>query len=106
MNFLKNIDTLYNKFFDNKNFKNIDLPFIDGYKDKQVKFLKITDPSSYKRYQKTASVRNYNYRKKHYDKNTPLKVKANTINRRCKHAQTIITQCINSINKLVGDINA
>ena len=86
--------------------KNIDLPFIDGYKDKQVKFLKITDPSSYKRYQKTASVKNYNYRKKHYDKNTPLKVKANTINRRCKHAQTIITQCINSINKLVGDINA
>ena len=30
MSFTKSIDILYNKFFDKNNFKDINLPFIDG----------------------------------------------------------------------------
>lgn len=101
MNFTKSIDILYNKFFDKKNFKNIDLPFIDG--TKELKFLKITNPNTYKKIKKTRDEISALYRNKHYKPN--LITKAKMINIRCKHAQNIITKCISGIKHYVGENN-
>lgn len=99
MNFTKSIDILYNKFFDKNNFKNINLPFIDF--EKELKFLKITNPSYYKKLKDDKNKRNALYRNKHYKPN--LMTKAKLINTRCRLAQNLITKCINGIKQCVGD---
>ncbi len=99
MSFTKSIDILYNKFFDKNNFKDINLPFIDG--TKELKFLKITSPKYYKELKERDSKRNALYRNKHYKPN--LMTKAKLINTRCRLAQNLITKCINGIKQCVGD---
>lgn len=99
MNFTKSIDILYNKFFDKNNFKDINLPFIDF--EKELKFLKITNPSYYTKLKDDKKKRNALYRNKHYKPN--LVAKAKTINMMCKCAQNLITKCINGIKQCVGD---
>ena len=98
MSFTKSIDILYNKFFDKNNFKDINLPFIDG--TKELKFLKITSPKYYKELKERDSKRNALYRNKHYKPN--LMTKAKLINTRCR-LQNLITKCINGIKQCVGD---
>ncbi len=99
MNFTKSIDILYNKFFDKKNFKNINLPFIDF--EKELKFLKITNPNCYKKQKDNKNKRNALYRNKHYKPNLVAKAKA--INMMCKCAQDLITKSINGIKQCAGD---
>lgn len=99
MNFTKSIDILYNKFFDKNNFKDINLPFIDS--DKDLKFLKITNPSYYKILKRNKDKRNALYRNKHYKPNLVAKAKA--INMMCKCAQDLITKSINGIKQCVGE---
>lgn len=99
MNFTKSIDILYNNFFDKKNFKNINLPFIDD--TKELKFLKITNPKYYKELKRIKDKRNALYRNKHYKPN--LMTKAKLINTRCRLAQNLITKCINGIKQCVGE---
>ena len=99
MNFTKSIDILYNKFFDKNNFKNINLPFIDF--EKELKFLKITNPSYYKKLKDDKNKRNALYRNKHYKPNLVAKAKA--INMMCKCAQDLITKSINGIKQCVGE---
>ena len=96
MDFNQSIDKLYEKFFNNKNFKNIDFPFISS--NKQLKFLKVTNPKVYE------SIMNSRRKacEKIFKGKYKIASKISVINRRCQSAQHIITNIISIIVKRSG----
>ncbi len=96
---MQNINTLYSKFFNEKNFKNIDLPFIS--KQKKIEFQKVTDPKGYENFRRKRSLRNLRYRqKKDYAPN--LVTKSKMINRVIQGIQTTLLNAINELKKTSG----